>query len=211
VNTNEVPSQEDRKNDEMNELTQRNSGRGRKTPEISWTFTPRIDPGQYPAISRSATVYRDRQFKRWVCAVQFDILDSSLINILARLTWYINLGTGDKPHAGRRGNFWAAWVRANGGPPKRNDRLSPRVFERRHAVVRVNDTGKNHRQDKVGAEESYSVVREVVEWPTGVPLRRNTNHAHSSFVVSNDHSNQPIKAGLGEVLPAEAVSTPACQ
>jgi hypothetical protein len=194
----------------MNESLKKKSGRARKPPEISWTFTPRIDPGQYPAISRSSKVYRDRQFKRWVCAVQFDVLDGSLIKVLARLTWYINLGASDKPHAGRRGNYWAAWVRAKGGPPKRNDRLTPRVFERRHAVVRVDDTGKNHRQDAISAEESYSVVREVVEWRTGVPLWRK-KPSHSSFVISNNHSNQPIKAGIGEVLSAEAVPTPACQ
>jgi len=79
--------QEDRK-DEMNESMQKKSGRERKPPEISWTFTPRIDPGQYPAISRSAKVYRDGQFKRWVCAVPFDVLDSSLTQVIARLTWY---------------------------------------------------------------------------------------------------------------------------
>jgi hypothetical protein len=151
----------------MNESMQNKRGRERKTPEISWTFTPRIDPGQYPAISRSATVYRDRQFKRWVCAVQFDVLDISLINVLGRLTWYINLGTGDKPHAGRRGNFWTAWVRANGGPPKRNDRLSPRVFEHRQAMVTVEDTCKTHRQNIISADESYSVVRDVAGWQTG--------------------------------------------
>jgi hypothetical protein len=136
-------------------------------PDISWVFIPRIQPGDYPAFSRTAAIYRDRQFKRWVCAVQFDVLDSSLINALARLTWYLNLGSRDKPHAGRRGNYWMAWVRANGGPPKRHDRMSPRVFEGRHAVVRVEDTGKTHQQKVVTAEECYSVVREVVEWQTG--------------------------------------------
>jgi len=150
---------------------QKKRGRERTTPEISWTFTPRIDPGQYPAISRSATVYQDRQFKRWVCAVQFDVLDGSFINVLARLTWYINLGSSDKPHAGRRGNFWAAWIRANGGPPKRNDRLSPRVFEYRYAMVAVEDTCKTHRQSVISAGEGYSVVRDVVEWHTGRPSR----------------------------------------
>ena len=150
---------------------ERKSGRDRRQPEISWTFTPRIDPGQYPAISRSAAVYRDRQFKRWVCAVQFDVLDGSLTRVIARLTWYLNLGARDKPHAGRRANYWTAWRRANGGPPKRNDRLSPRVFECRHVMVAVEDTSKTYRQNVVSADESYSVVRDVVEWQTGRPSR----------------------------------------
>src|SRR5215467_3212942 len=105
-----------------------------KSPEISWTHLERLEPGEYPAYSRSAKVYRDRQFKRWVCAVQFDVFDESLMNVLARLTWYLNLGSKEKPHAGRRTNFWAAWVKANGGPPKRRDRLSHTVFVGRQAL-----------------------------------------------------------------------------
>jgi hypothetical protein len=141
----------------------------RRQPEVSWAYIPRIQPGDYPAFSRSSAIYRDRQFKRWVCAIQFDVLSNSLVDVVGRLTWYLNLGTGEKPHAGRRGNYWAAWVRANGGPPRRRDRLSPHVFEGRCASVKVGDTTKNHRQDYVGAEEAYSVIRSVVRWETGGP------------------------------------------
>ncbi len=143
--------------------------RRRAEPEISWAFIPRIQPGDYPAFSRSAAIYKDRQFKRWVCAVQFSILNDSLTEVVARVTWYLNLGTREKPHAGRRGNFWAAWVQANGGPPKRNDRLSPRAFERRNAIVRVADTTKTHNQNVVAAQESYSVIRNVVRWENEAP------------------------------------------
>jgi hypothetical protein len=143
----------------------------RNRPEISWTYQERLEPGEYPAYSRSARVYRDRQFKRWVCAVQFDLFEESLMNVMARLTWYLNLGSKETPHAGRRTNYWAAWVKANGGPPKRRDRISDNVFVGRQAVVRVEDTGKNHRQIAVSADESYSVIRDVVEWQTGGPSR----------------------------------------
>jgi hypothetical protein len=145
--------------------------RGCRQPEISWRYAPRIETGQYPAYSRSAKVYRDRQFKRWVCAVQFDVTDRSLVHVLARLTWYLNLGSRDKPHAGKRGNYWAAWVEANGGPPQRNDRLSPCVFQGRHATVKVEDTSKTHRQNVVSGGLSYSIIREVIEWKTGGPSR----------------------------------------
>jgi hypothetical protein len=148
----------------MNGGIERKIRREPPQPEISWTFTPRIDPGEYWAYSRSAALYWDKQFKRWVCAVQFDVLDGSLINVLGRLTWYLNLGSRDRPRAGRRTKYWEAWIRANGGQPKRKDRLSHRVFERRHAVVRVDDTKKDHRQNVIGVDECYSVVRDVVEW-----------------------------------------------
>jgi hypothetical protein len=61
--------------------------------EISWTFAARIEPGMYRASCRSAKVYYDRQFKRWVCAVQSNILDSSGAMFLAQLTWYLKLGS----------------------------------------------------------------------------------------------------------------------
>lgn len=142
-----------------------------KPPEIDWHYCERIEPGDYPAYSRSAKIYRDRQFKRWLCAVQFDILDDSFAKVLARLTWYLNLGQGEKPRAGRRGNYWAAWVKANGGQPKRADRLSPRPFERRYAGVSVGDTTKNHRQMTITVGEGYSVVRDVLRWDTGGPTK----------------------------------------
>jgi hypothetical protein len=131
----------------------------------------RLEPGEYPAYCRAAKVYRDSQFKRWVSAVQFDVYDESLMNVLARLIWYLNLGSKDKPHASRRAKYWTAWVKANGGPPKRRDRISHTVFVGRQALVKVEDTGKNHNQVAVSAGEHYSVIRDVIEWKTGGPSR----------------------------------------
>jgi hypothetical protein len=139
----------------------------RGNPKVSWRYCERIEPGEYPGYSRSTKIYRDGEFKRWVCAVQFDILDESLTKIIARLTWYLNLGQGQRPHAGRRREYWAAWVKANGQQPKRQDRLSPRVFVRRFARVTVGDTTKTHRQIAVTPEAAYSVVRTVLRWDTG--------------------------------------------
>ena len=140
-------------------------------PEISWNFRPRIEPGEYPAFSRSSRIYRDPQFNRWVCAVQFDVLNDSLTAVLARLTWFLNLGSREKPCAGRRGNYWAAWVKANNGPPQRKDRISPRAFEGRQALVQVKDTAKNHQQVVIGKEDSYSIISDIVRWETGGQLQ----------------------------------------
>lgn len=135
-------------------------------PEIEWRHVPRIAPGEHPAYCRSAKIYWDRVFKRWVCAVQFDLLDANL-NPIGRLTWFLNLGDRDKPRVTRRKNYWAAWVKANGGPPKRMDRLSPRVFMRRCAVVLVADTTRDSRRELESKEHAYSVIRDVVRWDTG--------------------------------------------
>jgi hypothetical protein len=174
-----------------------------REPEIGWSFAERIPPGIYPAYCRAASLYWDKHFKRWVCAVQFDVLDGSLINTLGTVTWYLNLGSRTNPRAGRRTNYWRAWVGANGGPPKRRDRLSPRVFVRRQAIVRVADTTKTHLEGYVRPSESYSVIREVVEWQTGGPANRTVGERAPGSFGSNNHSNQPIKAGTGGMLPRQ--------
>lgn len=157
--------------DALIDQSSHNDQRSRAEPEISWSFAPRLPPGEYPAFCRSSRTYWDKQFKRWSCAVQFEVLDDSLTQVLARLTWYLCLGAKEKPHAGRRGNYWAAWLRANGGSPKRGDRVSSRVFEGRHALVTVADTTKDHRQNPIAKEAAYSVIRNVKRWETGGPLR----------------------------------------
>ncbi|SPE18004.1 hypothetical protein SBA5_120080 [Candidatus Sulfotelmatomonas gaucii] len=138
----------------------------RPEPEVRWTYVPRLAPGDYPAYCRSAKIYQDRVFKRWVCAAQFDLLDENLKKI-ARLTWFLNLGSGDKPQVTRRRNYWAAWVKANGGPPQRRDRMSPRIFARRYATVVVDDTTRDSRQELATKELAYSVIRDVARWDTG--------------------------------------------
>jgi hypothetical protein len=136
-------------------------------PEIEWTPADRIAPGEYPAYSRSAKTYFDPMFRRWVCAIQFDVLDDALTNTLARVSCFLNLGAGEKPHAGRRSLYWREWVKANGGPPARGSRLPPKVFVKRHALVVVRDTAKDYRQQDVSEALTYSVIGYVVRWETG--------------------------------------------
>lgn len=138
----------------------------RAEPEITWQHVPRLEPGEYKAYCRAAKIYRDRGYKRWVCAVQFDVLNDSL-EVLGRLVWYLNLASADKPRATRRSKYWGAWVKAKGGSPRRKDRLSPSVFARRYAVVVVGDTAKNSKQEVITSEEAYSVIKDVVPWETG--------------------------------------------
>ncbi len=140
----------------------------RAEPEITWQHVPRLKPGEYKAYCRAAKIYRDGAYKRWVCAIHFDVLDDSLQK-MGRLTWYLNLGSEDAPHATRRKKYWDAWVKANGGAPKRKDRLSPSVFVKRYAVVVVGDTAKNSKQELITGEFAYSVVKDVVRWETGTP------------------------------------------
>lgn len=135
---------------------------------IEWHYCDRVEPGEYRAYCRSAHTYRDGPYARWICALQFDILDPSLLNLVARLTYFLNLGSGERPRAtSRRSKYWSAWVAANAGPPKRRERLSPNIFVHRHAVVLVGDVARNFKQMAIPVDEVYSVIRAILRWETG--------------------------------------------
>jgi hypothetical protein len=128
---------------------------------IDWQDYARIEPGIYPAFCCWAKHYRDPVFKRWTCLLRFDVLSVGLLSVIARVPFWMNLGGRERPHAGRRRRYFAEWVRANGGPPARHDRLSPQVFTARMARVEIGDT------DPRKSPAPYSVVRKILEWDTG--------------------------------------------
>ncbi len=128
-------------------------------PEVTWSHYDQVVPGDYPAYSRFAHIYRDPGFKRWTCLVLFDLLNHTLSEVIATVPWFLNLGDGDKPHAGRRSKFFTAWVQALGRHPVRSDRPSARIFLNRHANVRVTDTR--------GTTAFSKVIS--VRWNTGGP------------------------------------------
>ena len=126
---------------------------------IEWQEYPRITPGEYLAHCYWGKRYRDPGFKRWTCLLRWAVLSDDAQRVLCESVplWFA-LGEGDKPRASRRGKDLPEWVRANGGPPGRGDRLSPHVFTRRVARVEIGD-----------AESTipYSVVRKIIRWETG--------------------------------------------
>jgi hypothetical protein len=95
--------------------------------------------------------------------------------------WFA-LGDGDKPCASRRGKYLPQWVRANGGPPKPGDRLSPRVFTRRFARVEIGDAK---------SPVPYSVVKRIIDWETGSAdhlVNKSTSQGRPDRSSSNEGS-----------------------
>jgi hypothetical protein len=135
----------------------------RGEPEITCDEYPRITPGEYYALCTSSKIYRDGLYKRWVLRLRWNVLPSnSCFEPIARdVPMFISLGERAKPHASRRGKYWNEWIRANGGPPCRGDRLSPKIFKGRVARIQVADT------DSAAA---YSVVRSIISFETGASL-----------------------------------------
>jgi len=127
---------------------------------IEWKDHPRIAPGEYRAYCSWGKQYWDRAFRGWRCMLRWEVLSDDLLRKIARLPMWFALGTGDKPCASRRGKYFPEWVRANGAPPLRNDRLSPIVFVHRMARVQAGDTE---------GPAPYSVIKRIIEWETGSP------------------------------------------
>ena len=144
------------------------SARRHKNTEIEWTDYPRVASGEYPAYCQFARTYLDPEFKRWTCLLQWDVLKPELVGVIARVPMWLPLGDGEKPRASRRGLYAKEWVEAHGGPPRRGDRLSPRVFTRRIAQVLVGDTTRG--------PMPYSVVKNIIRWETGTPITQSTSH-----------------------------------
>ena len=125
-------------------------------PEVTYHHADQFEPGEYLGNCRAANIHRDKGYRRWVCTLQFELRSKDLLKVLGRTSMFFNLGAGERPHAGRRGKYWTASVQANGGPPRRGDRLSPRIFQGRMARIVVGDV----------PEKFYSVVREIRKWET---------------------------------------------
>jgi hypothetical protein len=125
---------------------------------VEWEEYPRIPAGDYQAYCSWAGKYYDKAFRRWTCILRFYVLGEDLSSVVACVPMWLSLGSKDVPRARRRGKYWTEWVRANGGPPVRGDRLSPKVFVHRWVQVGVADTKGN---------APYSVVRRIIEWKTG--------------------------------------------
>jgi hypothetical protein len=132
-----------------------------REPEIEWRKYDRIEPGVYSAYCRWAKRYHDPEFRRWTCLLRWDVLAADLVTVTASIPCWLPLGNREKPWASRRGKFIKEWVIANGGPPRRDDRLTTRVFVRRVARVEVGDT------DAKKSPIPYSVVRKILSWETG--------------------------------------------
>jgi len=146
---------------------------------IDWKPYERITPGEYPAYCAWAKRYRDPGLHRWTCLLRFDVYSDAFQLIARSVPLWFSLGGGEKPRASRRGKYLPEWVRANGAPPGKGDRLSPNVFARRFARVEVGDTNSS---------VPYSVVRRIIVWETGFSghsVSKSTNQDRSQEKPSN--------------------------
>jgi hypothetical protein len=149
---------------------------------IKWKDYPRIPPGEYFAYCYWARRYRDPAFRRWTCLLRWSVLSEDMCRCISkRIPLWFPLGNGDQPKASRRSKYFREWVRANGRPPVRGDRLSPRVFKRLIARVEIGDTD---------SPAPYSVVKRIIAWCTTGP-----GHSVSKSTSQGRHGEQTVFTG----------------
>jgi hypothetical protein len=139
---------------------------------VEWAEYARIPPGVYSAYSAVSKHYFDKAYRRWVCFIRWDVLSNDGMRVLARVPLWWTLGGEKRPRAKRRSKYFGEWIKANGGPPTRGDRLAPSV-RNRMARVEIGDT------DPLKSPAPYSVVRKILQWETGARRRHSVSKSHS--------------------------------
>lgn len=70
----------------------------------------------------------------------------------------------------QRYKYYQQWTLANGAPPKKGERLSPKVFCNKMYRVLVRDTQRRYSNGKLMPDIlQYSVVDSIIETQTGIP------------------------------------------
>lgn len=168
-------------------------------PAVSFRTYDHITEGTYRGYCRAAEIYFDRRWRRWQAVLQFDVVGDSGFDVIARLTKFFPLGEGTRPRAtSRLSKYYKAWVKANGGPPKRTDRMSPTIFRRRYARVSVVDVETD--SDHVVMEENqrYSKIGEILNWETGAleerfaPLTRKPNNQLTKISMGKESKDNRL-------------------
>jgi hypothetical protein len=98
---------------------------GQVERESDWPIAPPsqsdLPDGEYLAAFRDAK--RGQWFGQQKVRLLYEIVEPAA-SAGIQIFLYATLSK----HPSHRTKFYALWVRANGGPPRRNDRMSPRVF-----------------------------------------------------------------------------------
>ncbi len=108
-----------------------------------------------------------------------------------------------------RHKYYQQWVIANGGIPKRGQRLARKVFPKKMYRVLVRDTKKKHSNNRPMAEAiQYSVVDSIVETATGTLTSQNKireSDEEYSSKESNTSSSSPHSSAFATLYGSFAL------
>jgi hypothetical protein len=132
-------------------------------PALTWQGPdlPHIPPGNYQAacIGWQGPEWV-RAYRRWSIRLEFVLLTDETV-----ISAFYNLGNdAAEPHMGRRSRFYTLWCLANGEPPRRGQRMDPKLFvdPSLQYLVRVADAVKDGRGELKPNALIYSQVADVL-------------------------------------------------
>jgi hypothetical protein len=123
----------------------------------------RYKPGSYDLRCTSYKYERVRMYgNSWKLRLMFQFMDMEHPRRIAK---FFHMGCKAKPEAGRKSEYFRAWIVANGGVlPRKGTSFSPRKFVGRvfrcevRDVTRTLDPSFNHSADAI-----YSTVAKILE------------------------------------------------
>ena len=122
---------------------------------------PLLDPGEYVAFCREASLAWARQWKKWIARLAFEPQTYSGRSYQGTLCKFLSLGTNPEfPYAGPHSAFRLLYVEANGGQPM-GPEVTLRIFEGLHCEIRVETVTKDRHGKERRPEHWYSIIREV--------------------------------------------------
>lgn len=105
---------------------------------IAGDVYPRYTPGEYEVRCNKVVEYEDPGYHRMVL-----MLKCSILGTTSEVVAFVNMGKpGEVVKKFRiRSEFYRVWCLANGGPPKKRQTMSRRIFEGKNFKVMVGDAG----------------------------------------------------------------------
>ena len=151
-------------NGRLNHTKSRSSQEELKDGPIADELPPRIQPGKYEAIC-----YEAKLGTSWGRAprmfLRFRIYGGRCDGTELFMACTCNLTSKKMSH---RHKYYQQWTIANGSPPRKNQRLSPKVFLNRMFQVLVRDTSRRFPNKEPYPDcLQYSVIETLIEPMTG--------------------------------------------
>ena len=102
------------------------------TQKMEWPLGP-LTPEDLPEGDDYIGAYREHELKSYFdqlkLRLDFELIDPSAYAHMIVSLFVNATGLDRRQRPSRRSKFYQLWVLANGGPPKRGQYMSPRVFE----------------------------------------------------------------------------------
>ncbi len=127
---------------------------------------PRIPASEYDAIC-----YKTETGRSWGGRTNIYILFRIIGGSQDGTELFMACTYHPKGKLSQRYKYYVQWTLAKGAPPKKGERLSPKVFCGKMYRVLVRDTQIRHSNGKLMADcLQYSVVDSIIETQTGIPM-----------------------------------------